>query len=57
MAIIHCAIFKPHLNDCIEAWVNTYKNNINQVFIPHKKLYELSVMLGHWTIILKCFVN
>ena len=54
---LYSAIFKPHVNYCIEVWVNTYKNNSNPVFIPQKKLCELSVMIGHWTINLRCFVN
>ena len=57
MYCLHNAIFKPHINYCIEVWGSTYKNNINPVFILQKKLCELSVMLGHWTILLKCFVN
>ena len=54
---LYNAIFKPHINYCIEVWGNTYKNNTNPVFILQKKLYKLSVMLGHWTILLRCFVN
>ena len=34
-------IFKPHLNYCIEVWGNTYRNNINPVFIPHTKIMRI----------------
>ena len=30
---LYNAIFKPHINYCIEVLGNTYKNNINPVFI------------------------
>ena len=33
---LYNAIFKPHLNYCIEVWGNTYKNNINSEFLPKK---------------------
>ena len=51
------ATFKPHHNYCTNVWGNNNRNNINPVFTLLKKIYELSVMLGHWTIVLKCFVN
>ena len=30
---LYNAIFKPHINYCIEVWGNTYKNNINPVLL------------------------
>ena len=51
---LHNAIFKPYFIYCIELWGNTYKNNINTVFIQQQKVMKI---VGHWTILLKCFVN
>ena len=33
------------------------KTTSTQYLFYNKKLHKLSVMLGHWTILLKCFVN
>ena len=47
---LYNAIFQPNLSYCIEVWVNTYKNNINPVFIPHKKVIHIvchARSLGH----------
>ena len=54
---LYDTIFEPHLNYCIEVWVDTYETISTQYLFYRKKLFKLSVMLGHWTILLKCFVN
>ena len=38
---LYNAIFKPHINYCIEVWGNTYKNNTNPVFILKKKVMRI----------------
>ena len=38
---LYNAIFKPHINYCIEVWGNTYKNNTNPVFILQKKVMRI----------------
>ena len=54
---LYDAIFQPYLNYCIDVCGNAYENNTNPVFIKLQKLFELSVMLGHWTMLLKCFID
>ena len=36
LCCLYDAIIKPHFNYCIEVWGNTYRNNINPVFILRK---------------------
>ena len=38
---LYNAIFKPRINHCIEVWGNTYENNTNPVFNPHKKVMPI----------------
>ena len=38
---LYNAIFKPHINYCIELWGNTYKNNTNPVFNVQKKVMRI----------------
>ena len=54
---LYNAIFKPHINYCIEVWEILIKTISTQYLLYKKKLCELSVMLGHWNILLRCFVN
>ena len=41
MYCLYNAIFKPHVNYCIEVWGNTYENNTNPVFILQKKVMRI----------------
>ena len=48
---LYNAMFKPHLNYCIEVWKNTiiyiYIYNVNPVFILEKKSYTNCLSLDH----------
>ena len=41
---LYYSLFLPYMNYCVEVWGNTYKSNVQPIFLNKNMLYELFIM-------------
>lgn len=52
--ILYCSLFIPYLTYCVEVWGNTYKSNLNPIFIKQKRIIRIvckAKYLDHTTLL------
>ena len=44
---LYCSLFLPYINYCLEIWGNTYKTNVNPIYILKKKGIRIIGNVGY----------